>query len=98
MRDERGRVASGLRDASSASWQVRRRDVQRAVKLSGNGAPGPDGIPYKAWRKAGDLGVEILFEAMGDLVKPDAAARLRAAYGAEAHDFNLSLLSCFPKK
>ncbi|CAK0871611.1 unnamed protein product [Prorocentrum cordatum] len=98
MRDERGRVASGLRDASSASWQVRRRGAQRAVKLSGNGAAGPDGILYKAWRKAGDLGVEILFEAMGGPVKPDAAARLRAAYGAEVHDFNLSLLSCLPKK
>eukprot|EP00959_Pyramimonas_sp_CCMP1952_P247763 5179347-Pyramimonas_sp.AAC.1 len=42
MRDERGRVASGLRDTSSPSWQVRRRDVHRAIKLSGNGAPGPD--------------------------------------------------------
>ncbi|CAK0844109.1 unnamed protein product [Prorocentrum cordatum] len=98
MRDERGRVASGLRDTSSPSWQVRRRDVHRAIKLSGNGAPGPDGILYKAWKKVGDLGVEILFEAVLDLAKPDAAARLRSAYGAEEHDFNLSLLSCLPKK
>ncbi|CAK0851772.1 unnamed protein product [Prorocentrum cordatum] len=97
-RGERGRVASGLRDTSSPSCQVRRRGVHRAMKLSGNGAPGPGGTPYKAWRKVGDLGVEILFEAVLDLAKPDAAARLRSAYGAEEHDFNLSLLSCPPKK
>eukprot|EP00972_Heterocapsa_arctica_P015003 2211371-Heterocapsa_arctica.AAC.1 len=65
IRDEQGEVVSGLRARQSPQWQVRRRDVGKAIKMSGNGAPGPDGIPYRAWRKLGELGIDIIHEAMG---------------------------------
>ena len=100
MRDERGEVASGLRSKDSPRWRVRRQDVARAVRISGNGSPGPDGIPYKAWRKLGELGVDILHEAMDDLMGEDAISLLRQAYAQEdgLHSFNLSSLICLPKK
>ncbi len=35
------------------NWHIRRHDIRRAVELSGESAPGPDGIPYAAWRAWG---------------------------------------------
>ena len=43
-------------------WQVTRKDIKKAIKISTNSAPGPDGIPYNAWRQSGDLAVQILLD------------------------------------
>ena len=80
-------------------WRVRRRDVARAIKLSGNSSPGPDGIPYGAWRAMKDIGTDTLWAAMQDLCTDDAFHVLNTAYWDEADcNFNLGLLFCIPKQ
>ena len=73
-----------------------------AIRHSGNSAPGPDGIPFKAWRALGPLGVSILFEVAKCLETDDAQEYLTKAYnGTDAskdHRFNHSILVCLPKK
>lgn len=44
----------------AGAWTPRRSDVAWAIAQSGSSAPGPDGIPYAAWRKLGPLGEAIL--------------------------------------
>jgi hypothetical protein len=41
--------------ASALEWKVTREDIELAIKQSGDGMPGPDRIPYKAWRRMGPL-------------------------------------------
>ena len=62
--------------------------------MSNNSAPGPDGIPYGAWRALGDVAVEVLFGAFSDLILPEGPEMLRRDYP----DFNSSLLFFLPKK
>ena len=64
-------------------WKVRRRDVRTAIRRSNNSMPGPDGIPYKAWRKLGELGVEIIFGMVKELAGGDGEELLRGAYHDE---------------
>jgi len=85
----------------SPQWRMRRRDVARAVRMSGNSAPGPDGIPYLAWRRLGETGIDILWGMAQDLTGPNAIQVITEAYRDEAgegHDFNLGILCCLPKK
>jgi len=48
-----------LRDFSFAHVTVD--DFKRAIRLSGNAFPGPDRLPFAAWRGICDLGAEVLF-------------------------------------
>ena len=73
---------------------VRRRHVRKALKLSNNSAPGPDGIPYGAWRAMGKTAVDALFDAMKDFMSSDGEELLRRDYS----DFNASLSFFLPKK
>eukprot|EP00959_Pyramimonas_sp_CCMP1952_P195151 4080682-Pyramimonas_sp.AAC.1 len=68
--------------------------MQRAIALSGNSAPGPNGMPYSAWRRLGALAVDVLHEAFQDCCAVDALARLAQDYPS----FNESLLIFLPKK
>ena len=34
-------------------WRIRRPDISNAIRFAGNSMPGPDGIPYRAWRALG---------------------------------------------
>ena len=45
-----------------ADWNVRRRDIRKAVVQSNDSSPGPDGIPFGVWRALGHLGIEILLD------------------------------------
>ena len=84
------------------SWKVQREDIREAVKLSSNTMPGPDGIPYKAWRVLGELGVDILHGAAAALEGPSWKEQLNDGFHDEApsgtHTFNLGTLVCLPKK
>ena len=83
------------------AWAVRRRDVSRALRTSGNSMAGPDRIPYEAWRRLGALGVDILFGTARAMASPTFSADIRRAYGLAAHEphpFNLGTLVCLPKK
>eukprot|EP00959_Pyramimonas_sp_CCMP1952_P013331 281131-Pyramimonas_sp.AAC.1 len=79
--------ANGLRAAArqmlgdTSAWQLRRSDIRRAVSLTTSSAPGPDGVPYLAWRRLGALAVDTLF---------DAAVELSEEHGRD------SLLEAFP--
>ncbi len=42
------------------TWEIRRHRAAKAIKSSPNTSPGPDGIPFAAWRRPGPLGVDIL--------------------------------------
>ena len=44
-------------------FRLNKPHINRAIKHSNNSAPGPDGIPFLAWRRACDLSAQILFDA-----------------------------------
>jgi hypothetical protein len=83
------------------SWKAQRKDIQQALKDAGNSAPGPDGIPFSAWRACKELGLSVLHDVAGALEKGNAEAQLCAAYADVAtegdHHYNLSTLVCLPK-
>ena len=91
---------SGLPPLSDARWRVRRRDVARAIALSPNSAPGPDGIPYAAWRRLGPLAIDLLAAVSRDLSTESGPAHLQELCSldpADIHDFNMGLLVLLPK-
>ena len=73
---------------------LKRKDIRKALKLSNNSAPGPDGIPYGAWRSLGDLAIDTLHDAFHALFRSDGQELLRRDYPG----FNESLLFFLPKK
>ena len=93
-----GRTVTGLPEPTSARWHVEREDVEKAIKASSDTMPGPDGIPYAAWRALGPLGIDILFDAAEVLATPDGPQRMQDAADGENHEFNLGILCCLPKK
>jgi len=50
----------GLPAPAAAIWRLRREDIERAIAASPLSAPGPDGVPFVAWRRLGPLGVDVL--------------------------------------
>ena len=74
--------------------ELRRKHVAQAVARSNNSAPGPDGIPYAAWRRMGNVGIDILFAAACEIASEDGSHLLAQHYG----DFNASLLMFLPQK
>lgn len=83
-------------------WQPTHEDIERALEISSDTAPGPDGIPYEAWRALGGLSVEVLTNVAAALADVDASKILQEAYVGEndkdEHEYNFSTLICFPKK
>ena len=41
-------------------WEVDSRGIAKAIKQSGKSAPGPDRLPYAAWKHIGVLGQSVL--------------------------------------
>ena len=60
--------------------KLRRKDIRKALKLSNNSSPGPDGIPYGAWRSLGDLAINTLHDAFHALLGDDGQELLRRDY------------------
>ncbi len=84
----------------TASWHLRRVDVRNAVRMSGSSAPGPDGIPYRAWRRLGPLGIDVLFAAVQTLGQDDALPLLLEAWPADSNHntgFNEATMVSAPK-
>ena len=52
-----------------SKWVVTQGGVEKAIQYSNNSAPGPDGIPYLAWRKAGRLAVVSIHNALSQIQK-----------------------------
>ena len=85
-----------------ADWNVRRRDIRKAVVQSNDSSPGPDGIPFGVWRALGHLGIEILLDVAEFMEKGEAEATFIEAYQDECqegeHNYNTSTLVCLPKE
>ena len=98
----RRRTTRGVLPTADRHWRIRRRDIEHAIKHSGSSAPGPDGIPFRAWRTLGPLATSILFAVAQCLETEDAESRLQQAYYDEQletqHSYNESILVCLPKK
>jgi exonuclease III len=95
-----GYAVSGLPCPTSDAWRVDRESIEKAVTISSDSMPGPDGIPYVAWRCLGPLGIDILLDAASTLASPDGPRLMQNANGASSddHEFNLGILCCLPKK
>ena len=48
--DEAARRNEGPMHDDIAGFRLRRKDVERALRIAKNSSPGPDGIPYGVWR------------------------------------------------
>jgi hypothetical protein len=79
-----------------------REDIEQEIKVASKSAPGPDKLPYHAWKQLGAIGVDTLYAAAQALSSDEADQLLRDAYSDEAdegtHNFNLANLVCLPKK
>ena len=86
----------------AGAWRVRRKDIETAIQHSGNSSPGPDGIPFKAWRALGPLGISILYDMATCLETDEAQQHLTNAFHdtepSLGHQYNHSILVCLPKK
>ena len=87
--------------ADQGAWRLRRSDVQRAIALTTFSAPGPDGIPYLAWRRLGPLAASILFDAAEELSQEQGTAAMLEAFPADEEGntpFNAAVAVFIPKK
>ena len=63
-------------------------DVSEAIKRSNNSSPGPDGIPFAAWRAAPDLASPLLFSVLSKICNGQPPPK----------GFNFGILFLIPKK
>lgn len=91
--DGAARRAHGPPSADWSGFRIRRRDVSLALRQAKNSSPGPDGIPYGAWRALGPLAVDTLQDALRDLASEEGARLVERDYP----DFNESLIFFLPK-
>ena len=88
-------------DASDDDFKINLQDLQKAIKNAPATMPGPDGIPYLAWKRLGVLGADCLFHAATALNRDGAGERLTKAdrsSGEGKHDFNIGNMVFLPKK
>ena len=74
-------------------WALHRRHVQQALDQSPNSAPGPDGLPFQAWRSLGPLAVDVLWTALQRLTDLQEDGDMELFLEV----FNSSLLVLLPK-
>ena len=82
-------------------WDIELQNVEHALKVAPSTAPGPDGIPYKAWKRLGPLAASILLGAIHKLGEENSHTALCGMSGnedASAHMFNLGNMVFLPKK
>ena len=87
--------------AQDTCWDIQLHDVEHALKVAPVTAPGPDGIPYKAWKRLGPLAASILLNAIHRLGEDNAHSALSGMSGNEdatSHTFNLGNMVFLPKK
>ena len=79
--------------------------LTKAIQCSNNSMYGPDGIPYRVWRKLGDFGISIIYDVavqISALDFDDTKHRLRDELNSGDADstatFNDGTLACLPKK
>ena len=82
------RTTHGPQHGPLQQLRMKKKYIAKALRCSSNSSPGPDGIPYEAWRAMGELSVEVLFGAFQDLAS-DSAEEIMAE---DNEDFNASIL------
>ena len=88
-----------LQAFSEDQWRIQREDVSRALDMAGKSAPGPDGVPYRAWQTLRNESIELLWQAAGELQSEQADDILEHAYFDEASCmFNHGILCFLPKQ
>jgi len=90
-----------LKALSQECWDLLPEDVHRAVRSAGKSAPGPDGLPYAAWKSLGILGESILWKAGVLLMSEQGEEALESAFGrgvSGSAEFNKALMVFLPKK
>ncbi len=92
--DKTKRSEAGPSHEALRGVKVRRRDIRKALKLSNNSAPGPDGIPFGAWRAMGETAIEILKGALSEFISDEGENIMKE----DCPNFNESLLFFLPKK
>ena len=92
--DFRNKPAQEKVPFSTGALQLKKCHIEKAIKHSNNSAPGPDGIPFLAWRRASRLSSQILFDAVQLMCGEQGPDFTLAEY----EDFNASLLFFLPKK
>ena len=102
-RADPGGLYRALQPAARATsrWLIRRSDVRQAVEQSGDSAAGPDGIPYLAWRRLGNLGVDVLFAVAQQLEQDSGTAAICEAFPLDEAGntaFNAATQVFIPKK
>ena len=69
--------------------------------MTSSSAPGPDGVPYLAWRRLGALAVDTLFDAAVELSEEHGRDSLLEAFPLDANGdtaFNSASMVFIPKK
>ena len=74
-------------------FRLKKKHIRDAIRSSRSSSPGPDGLPFLAWRRVESLAVEVLHETFGDICSEEGLRRLHE-FG---EDFNASLLFFIPK-
>ena len=72
-----------IANRNEADWEIRLKDVARAIKLSGKSAPGPDGIPFLAYRRLGVFAQNVIFQAITQLSQPGSENVMREVFTTE---------------
>ena len=93
--------ASGVPFGDDTDWRIQRKHVAKAIDRAPDTMPGPDGIPYSAWKRFRFIATDIVWEAILALGEEDAAEQLRGMdpnTQNEAHSFNLGNMVFLPKK
>jgi exonuclease III len=73
---------------------LNRNHIKQAIDMSKNTSPGPDGIPFLAWKRLKGLASTVLFDAFGEMTAEGGEEKMRESYAT----FNDSLLFFLPKK
>jgi len=66
------RQSHGELQPAMADVRLLRKHVAAAVHHSNNSCPGPDGIPYAAWRRLGDDAIDVLWTAMREMTEEES--------------------------
>ena len=83
-----------------SDWDITMKDIQHAIRKAPSTMPGPDGIPYLAWKRLSWLGATILHQvsqAMGKEGAKEALHKSGDTDSQDQHSFNLGNMVFLPK-
>ena len=85
------RVPSLPISPDAPQWHVKEEDIAEAIRLANSSSPGPNGVPFSAWKAVGQDAVDILFAAA-------VALQQGALSESDLRGVNSAIVCCLPKK